>query len=352
MSILLKNKFGKFLFLAAIAAGLYGRAWAAISTINVSLGTSTIATAGQVTDIWLIFDTTSYAPGTITLELLNGGNVVSGGVTPSSVQVPFSGGVGGTPEYSPIKSAQITLYYAKATGLQLRASLVGSNVTGTSSVVVIPDAPSKLLVLAPGMHAPVSPADNPGLPTGQDPNAPFPFTVRLTDAYYNLIATANNALTFSPETYLNLTNAPSTLTNGVASATATITSPKVSVRIAATAASVTGFTDIGSNGPPENEVFAYPSPINPKLNQKIIFQYRSTSNDNATVKVTDQFGQMVWKSSTWNTTPPPDTLCSTCKWLNWDGKNDKGEIVAAGVYYVLLDIGGSIKSKKRFGVVK
>ena len=36
----------------------------------------------------------------------------------------------------------------------------------------------------------------------------------------------------------------------------------------------------------------------------------------------------------------------------WNGRNDKGNIVAAGVYYILLEKDGSIESKKRFGVVK
>lgn len=74
--------------------------------------------------------------------------------------------------------------------------------------------------------------------------------------------------------------------------------------------------------------------------------FRFQLNDAASVKVIvkDQFGQDVWRTE--YSGPKGQNNVS------WDGRNERGHVVAAGVYYALLEVKGEITSKKRFGVVK
>jgi hypothetical protein len=104
---------------------------------------------------------------------------------------------------------------------------------------------------------------------------------------------------------------------------------------------------VGAQGPPENEVFAYPSPINPKAGERITFECFLLETKPIKFIVTDVFGQKVWEHSMEAAGYEHTKLDP-----GWDGKNGKGEVVASGIYYVLLEVDGAIKSKKRFGIVK
>jgi hypothetical protein len=104
-----------------------------------------------------------------------------------------------------------------------------------------------------------------------------------------------------------------------------------------------GALNINTAGPPAKEIFPFPSPFNPSQ-QNITFRFRLSEAKSAEVIVTDLFGQEVWRQDVSGNIGFND--------IRWDGSNDKGVRVAAGVYYVLLNVDGSHESTKRFGVIK
>lgn len=74
------------------------------------------------------------------------------------------------------------------------------------------------------------------------------------------------------------------------------------------------------------------------------FRFRLNQPGGVAVIVKDRFGQDVWRTEFSGGEGQNEA--------SWDGRNQNGHIVAAGVYYGLLEVGGEIKSKKQFGVVK
>jgi hypothetical protein len=105
----------------------------------------------------------------------------------------------------------------------------------------------------------------------------------------------------------------------------------------------TGTLEMTTAGPPEKEIFPFPSPFNPHR-ENITFRFRLADAASAKIMVTDLYGQSVWKNELSGSVGTNN--------VTWNGRNDAGVVVAAGVYHVMLEINGSIESKKRFGVSK
>ena len=104
-----------------------------------------------------------------------------------------------------------------------------------------------------------------------------------------------------------------------------------------------GTLDVTTAGPPAKEVFPFPSPFNP-TQRNITFRFRLSDPKSAEVIVLNLFGETVWSREVSAGIGFTD--------VTWNGRNDRGAVVAAGVYYVLLKVDGSLESKKRFGVIK
>jgi hypothetical protein len=103
----------------------------------------------------------------------------------------------------------------------------------------------------------------------------------------------------------------------------------------------TPFTVLGVT--PAEEIVPFPSPYNPHRGT-LKLQFRLEAAKDITVKILDQFGQQVWETSLAGQ--------ATVQAITWDGKTKMGDYVATGVYYAVLEVSGTVKSKKKFGVKK
>lgn len=365
---MLTLRFGKFMkrtllartLLAASAAAVLGSALrlqaAPISSLNVVFnGSNQTFTAGVTTNttgsgqIWVQAFTSPDGNETINLQLVDNGVVIPNGMSPASLTTQATLVTYGFPS----STALPITFFRSGTGLVIRATLAGSTITKDSaSFTVLTSSPTKLVVLAPGeTHAP---GTNPSVTTGksgspsvQTPNQPFPLTVILTDNSFNKINTSTHTVSFASGDLTTLPS-PGTLTAGAADFNTTITGARTArtftVSDTSDATVLTGSVRVETSGPPEQEVFPFPSPFNPTLGRPMTFRFHTAGAASVTIKVLDQFGQKVWDKDISATGGFTDVA--------WDGRNQEGITVAAGVYYSLLEIDGSVKSKKRFGVTK
>ncbi len=316
---------------------------------NFTAGVATNTAGGQVLiNCFINSNQVPDATGeTMTIELVKNGVVQEHGM-PSTTFAIQSGQTtyGGA-------SGPIPLTFFKAdTGLQFRVTSGNGGATGLSPTFnVAANSAGRLVVLAPGET--LDPGKDPAKTTGktgmaafQEPNQSFTITVRLTDNWYNPVA-ANHTIALNSGELINLPSGGS-LVNGIGTYSVTITGAKTTRSITATDISDTnvaaGSAEVSTGGPPTQEVFPFPSPFNPKLGQTLTLRFRVSEPKSAKLKILDQFGQALWQKEVSASVGFNDVA--------WDGRNENGTFAAAGVYYVLLEIDGSIKSKKRIGVVK
>lgn len=334
--------------------GIGPSAAAPINSITIAFsGTDGIFTAGITTNTnSTVILINTFASGgnpdageVVTLQLLDNGNVVSNGMSPSSFTTTGTGIVNGGNSPLPIT------FFRTGTSLQIRAISATNQVTNTGAAfTVLTGSATKLLVLGPGMTH--EPGTNPSLTTGfsgsvaaQEPNQAFVVRVILTDNQFNTVS-ANHVVSFASGDLITLPS-PDALVNGVRDFNVTMTGARITRTITVSDSTdpgvAAGTLDVTTVGPPPKEVFPFPSPFNPN-ERDITFRFRFDEPKEATVIVTDLFGQSVWKKKVSAPVGVTD--------VPWNGRNDQGHVVASGVYYVLLEVGGSIESKKRFGVIK
>jgi hypothetical protein len=80
------------------------------------------------------------------------------------------------------------------------------------------------------------------------------------------------------------------------------------------------------------------------MQKDITFRFRLSDPKTVNLTVVTLQGEQVWQQEV--------SAGSGFTDVKWNGRNDRGAVVAAGVYYVLLKVDGSLESKKRFGVIK
>lgn len=316
---------------------------------NFTAGVSTNTTGAQVLiNCFINSNQVPDATGeTMRIELVKSGVVQENGMPATTFSINS-----GQTTYGGA-SGPIPLTFFKAdTGLQFRVTSGNNGTTGLSPTFnVVANSAGKLVVLAPGEE--LDPGTDPATSDGktgtavfQEPNQSFTITVRLTDNWYNPVA-ANHAITLTSGELISLPSG-GTLVNGIGTYSVTITGAKTTRSITATDVSdtnvVAGSADVSTGGPPTQEIFPFPSPFNPKLGQTMTLRFRVSEPKSAKLKILDQFGQSLWQKEVSAVVGFNDVL--------WNGKNENGTFAASGVYYVILEIDGSIKSKKRIGVVK
>jgi len=354
----------KKLWLAAAALGLAASAEALpINTCSITMSSTTFTAgatnnvpgSGQffitcITSAGAFPQTIPDAGQTVRLDLLKNGSVVTDGMSPASFTTDGSNVTYGLSSLGSLSA----IFYHAGTGLVLRATPVGSG-TGDDGdpFTVNPGTATKIVVLAPGQtHDPgrnpsvVTNTGKTGAGTPQEPNQTFPITVILTDNQFNKVS-ANHTVAFASGDLITLPS-PGALSSGQADFNVTITGAKITRTITVTdqtdASVAAGTTDVTTAGPPAEEVFPFPSPFNPHTSNGMTLRFRLSEPKTVTLKVADQFGQQVWRHEAAAGIGFTD--------VTWNGRNDSGITVASGIYYVFLEVDGSLKSKKRIGVIK
>lgn len=319
-----------------------------ITTITIGQNTDYIAGASTSTIFINTFGVGASIPDAlevVTLELLSGGSVISNGISPNTFTTTGSGIVNGGNV-----GTSYTLFRA-GNSIQIRATSAGGiTLTGTTFSVSASSA-TKLVVLGPGMtHAPgTNPATTTGVSgsfTPQEPNQAFTVTVILTDNQFNTVSAADNVSFPGPIEFVTLPSAAN-LSGGQGDFEVTMTGARVTRTLTVidnTDTSVAnGTLSITTAGPAAKEVFPFPSPFNPHQSD-ITFRFRLSEPKHVRLVVTDLFGQNIWERELSASLGFND--------VTWNGRNDSGVVVAVGVYTVMLEIDGSIESRKRFGVTK
>jgi hypothetical protein len=335
--------------LAAVLLLSLGTALRALPVDHISIvGTAATYTAGVSGSALVTFyDVNSATPTTsevIYLDVLSNGQVIEGGATPTSFT---------TSGVLPFASVSITFYTA-GNSIELRARPASGATSGTSSVFTVnPSSAAKLVIYGPGQsllpgHNPsVQPSAVSGTFTAQQPGQDFSVTVQMTDAYFNPVSATDNVSLAADDASLINISAAGPLSAGVKNFTVSLDAPRITRVLTATdgtpPAAQSGSLTVRADGPPAEELFPRPNPFQPK-NGPMTLRVDLDTNKQFTVKIVDPFGQPVWER-TLDGVAPTNTL-------TWDGHNDNGQEVAAGFYYAILDVGGSIKSKKKIGVVK
>jgi hypothetical protein len=282
---------------------------------------------------------------TVTLVLVDGsGNVVNGGMS----VITFNTVIGQSSYFPDTTPGGLTFIpFAAGTGYKLRATSANGLIKDSvNSFTVVPNSPTKLVLLAPGMTYDSRVVG--GTPTVQTMGTSFPLTVIQTDNWFNMVtAGAQPLVTITSAQDLVTLPPASPLVGGQGNFPVTIMAVKTDRKFTATAASgrsPSNEVTVHSEGPDPEEVFPFPSPYNPNLGAPMKFRFQLNDSKTVTIIVKDRFGQDVWRTERTGARGQTDVL--------WDGRNENGQIVAAGVYNVFLEIGKQIKSKKRFGVVK
>lgn len=289
----------------------------------------------------------------VNLQLFSGSSPIEGGIAPTSFVTP---GVGNpSSERALYGGASFHLVpiqiFRAGSNLSVRASAAAQPAIfdQTSTFTVIPGSPTRLVAFVPPDMT-FDPGKNTGSGAiGSVTREPFEvFTVRVnqTDAFFNLVTSPNPNVTLSVSGDLVSYPASATpLVNGTVDFPVSISIARSERVVFANAPSRSqGSVLVRTAGPEKETIFPFPSPFNPGLGSPMTFRFQL--NDAASVKVIvkDQFGQDVWRTE--YSGPKGQNNVS------WDGRNERGHVVAAGVYYALLEVKGEITSKKRFGVVK
>ncbi len=262
----------------------------------------------------------------------------------------------------------VTVTSADASSTVLVPRLGVNPVISTIPVGVSPGDPSKLVLLPleeklvrPGTLGRAQTFDitNPKQWTPVSLGAPLPVQVVLTDSWSNPVDVVfnTNFITFDPAEFLELP-----VENNTGGLTDWLLSPGYfgtgfefnmvpwEIPVPITVTSPDGFASdtiyISKSGLPGETIFAGPSPFNPKIGETIRFGFRVAQDQSVKIRVLDLFGRQLWETS----------VQATAGFLNtsaiWNGRNGNGELVGAGVYWVVLEVDGEWKSKKKFGVIK
>lgn len=106
------------------------------------------------------------------------------------------------------------------------------------------------------------------------------------------------------------------------------------------------FTPIGS--PQATSSYAYPNPFSPMIaNQKVRIHYKPDADGEVTIKIYDFEMKLV------KTIPVNAPRARGVEYDEvWDGKNEKGEIVANGIYFFKIEGPGGQKEWGKIGVIK
>lgn len=174
----------------------------------------------------------------------------------------------------------------------------------------------------------------------------------LTDAWSNPVDAPNTQLVFGATQYLTLPaynfGATWILDGGIQGTEFTMDINAWLTPVPITVTSPDGYAAesiyIEKIGIPGDTIYAGPSPFNPKTGT-ITFGFHVNENRSMKILVLDLFGQEVWEKTV-------DAVANLMTMTSWDGTNNKGQMVAAGVYWVVLERDGHWESKKKFGVIK
>jgi len=242
--------------------------------------------------------------------------------------------------------------FYRAGTVRLRATST-TGVTDTSLPFnVSTGAANKLIIIAPGQSL-LAGRDPSIVTTGRSGvadapvvNSTFQIRVQLTDANFNPVSGTDSVQLTGGSFSTIVPSGTQSLVEGVATFTVSISAPKSAetYTVLSTGSLVSIDATVTSAGPESERVAAFPSPFNPH-EEDVSFQCVVDADKNVSLKVIDQFGNKVWEKS-------DDGEANTLNIVTWNGKNDDGVVVAAGAYYVLLEVDGSLKSKKKFGVKK
>jgi hypothetical protein len=284
----------------------------------------------------------------INIDLLQGTSLLSGGVSPTTIVTTTDTVYGG----GSVSRFPLT-FFRSGSSLTLRATVAANAALtdATPSFTVNPGAAAKLIVIPPGTAH--DPGKDPnvagnigrsGSATLQQPGQTFAVTVIETDNWFNTVSgapvvtmTSDDLVTFSPvSAALSAGQRDFSVTINIAKSLRTLTASGPGL--------ASGAADVRTEGPEKEQVFPYPSPFNPQTGSSMNFRFQLNDSSSVALIVKDRFGQNVWKSEFTGARGPNEVV--------WDGRNEEGNIVAAGVYYALLEVGGDIKSKKAFGVTK
>lgn len=321
-----------------------------ITRSNSNNFTAGIATNTSASDIFVNVFASDFSPPSagqeVLLEILDGGELIDNGMTPTSFTTQ------GTSQLWGGNATPFPLTFFRAGTVTFRAR--SGAISKTTTIAVDVSSATKLVVLAPGeTHVP---GTNPALTNGktgsstpQVVNQAFSFVVILTDNQFNQVSGAHN-VAFASGSLITFASPSGTLgASGLGSFQSTITGPNTTRVITVTDTTdpsvKAGEATVTTVGPPAEEVTPYPSPFNPAQGGTITFEYRLDVAKDVHIIVTDLFGRKVWERSDAGQAGINSSVV-------WNGRNDNGEMVAAGVYYVLFETGGSIQSKTRFGVIK
>jgi hypothetical protein len=92
--------------------------------------------------------------------------------------------------------------------------------------------------------------------------------------------------------------------------------------------------------------FAFPSPFNPATETaQIRFALKNPAH--ASIKIFDGSGEMVQEFS--SVAPLRQYLAQS---IRWDGRNGRGEIVANGIYFYVIEAAGNARMSGKIGVVR
>lgn len=93
-------------------------------------------------------------------------------------------------------------------------------------------------------------------------------------------------------------------------------------------------------------VMAFPSPFNPEAETAQI-RFALKNPTEAAVKIFDGSGEMVREFS--SAAPPRTNMAQS---IRWDGRNGRGEMVANGVYFYVIEAPGNVRMSGKIGVVR
>lgn len=94
----------------------------------------------------------------------------------------------------------------------------------------------------------------------------------------------------------------------------------------------------------------YPNPFNPEAGQYVSFVYHSPDEKTVTIRVFDLFGHLVYHAPAEARQGLNDGISQAD--FRWNGRNDKGEIVANGGYLCIIECNGREPQTIKIAVVK
>jgi hypothetical protein len=287
--------------------------------------------AGQIVDLQL-FDNGTLEPGAMSPAYF----------TTNGTDTTFGGGSSVIPG-----SGEVLLTFNRAGTLTIRAIVRASTSVYCNSnpFIVYPSTAAKLLVFVPTEMSFAQSTGTIGTAAAQQPRQPFTVTVVQTDAFNNRVEGFNPTVNLASGDLVTIPTPNLLLAAGQRNFdNITINAAKTTRTFTATGGGLTpGTVNVVTEGPNPEEVFPFPSPFNPREGA-ITFRFQLNEAKSVRLIVKDRFGQDVWRNDVTGAKGMTD--------IPWDGRNENGHIVAAGIYIVVLEVDGSIKSKKKFGVSK